>query len=88
MARAELSWLEDPEVFRVNRLDAHSDHRFYSTEADMEAKNETLLQSLNGQWDFSWSRCPSERPADFHKEDYDLSGFKTIEVPGHMELQG
>ncbi|MEG0988790.1 MAG: glycoside hydrolase family 2 TIM barrel-domain containing protein [Clostridium sp.] len=88
MARAELSWLEDPEVFRVNRLDAHSDHRFYSTEADMEAKNETLLQSLNGQWDFSWSRCPSERPADFYKEDYDLSGFKTIEVPGHMELQG
>ena len=26
---AELKWLDDPEVFRVNQLPAHSDHRFY-----------------------------------------------------------
>ena len=24
---ADLSWLDKPDVFRVNRLDAHSDHR-------------------------------------------------------------
>ena len=30
----QLSWLDDPEVFRVNMLPAHSDHRFYGTEAD------------------------------------------------------
>lgn len=88
MMKAELSWLENPEVFRVNRLDAHSDHRFYDTEEEAESSGEALRQSLNGQWSFAWSRCPSERPADFYKADYDLSGFGTIEVPGHIEMQG
>ena len=25
--KADIRWLDDPQVFRVNRLDAHSDHR-------------------------------------------------------------
>ena len=29
-----------------------------------------------------------DRPADFWQEDFDDSGFGTIQVPGHMELQG
>lgn len=29
---AELIWLEDPEVFQVNRLDAYSDHHFFEKE--------------------------------------------------------
>lgn len=86
--RADLSWLENPEIFRVNRLDAHSDHHFYETEQDALAGRETLRQSLNGTWKFAWSKCPTERPADFYEETADLSGFGTIEVPGHMEMQG
>lgn len=85
---ADLSWLENPEVFRVNRLDAHSDHHFYETEEDLEKGRETLRQSLNGSWKFHWSRNPSERPEDFYKEDADCSFFGEIQVPGHMELQG
>ena len=27
--KPSLDWLENPEVFRVNRVDAHSDHWFY-----------------------------------------------------------
>ena len=27
--KADIRWLDDPQVFRVNRLDAHSDHKFY-----------------------------------------------------------
>lgn len=26
--KADIKWLDDPEVFQVNRLDAHSDHDF------------------------------------------------------------
>ena len=26
--KADIRWLDDPQVFRVNRLDAHSDHKF------------------------------------------------------------
>ena len=48
-----LAWLEDPQVFRVNRLDAHSDHHFYESTEDMKAGKETLRQSLNGTWKFA-----------------------------------
>lgn len=67
--KAELKWLEDPRVFRINRLDAHSDHMYYGSEAEMEAGKSRFMQSLNGTWRFAWSRCPKERPADFFKED-------------------
>ena len=26
---ADMKWLDNPEVFRVNQLDAHSDHCYY-----------------------------------------------------------
>lgn len=86
--KADLAWLENPEIFRVNRLDAHSDHHFYESETELENGDETLRQSLNGSWRFAWSRRPSERPADFYRDGADLSGFGEIQVPGHIELQG
>ena len=33
----DLSWLSDPEVFAVNRKDAHSDHLYYETMAEARA---------------------------------------------------
>lgn len=33
----DLAWLENPEVFQVNREKAHSDHRFYDSVKAMEA---------------------------------------------------
>lgn len=32
--QAEITWLDDPEVFRVNQLPAHSDHPFYADEEE------------------------------------------------------
>ena len=84
----DIHWLEDPTVFRVNRLDAHSDHVTYASEAEALAGNSSLRQSLDGTWTFKWSRNPASRPADFWQEGYDLSDFGTIQVPGHMETQG
>ena len=37
--RAELSWLTDPTVFRVNRLDAHSDHVCYASPEEADRKS-------------------------------------------------
>lgn len=84
----ELSWLGDPEVFRINRLDAHSDHRWYTDRETMEQGDETLFQSLNGRWRFCLSANPAQRPARFYEDSFDLSGFGSIEVPGHIETQG
>lgn len=79
--KADLAWLEDPEVFQVNRQPAHSDHRF-------KVKGESTIISLNGTWKFCYAQNPSLRPVDFYRLDYDCSGFGDIQVPGHIQLQG
>ena len=86
--RADLNWLTNPTVFQVNRLDAHSDHVCYASEEEAAQGQTSLRQSLDGLWRFAWSKRPADRPADFWQEDFDDSAFGTIQVPGHMELQG
>ena len=86
--QAALHWLTDPTVFRVNRLDAHSDHVCYASMQELTQGETSLRQSLDGVWRFAWSKAPALRPADFWREGYDDSAFGTIHVPGHMELQG
>ena len=83
-----LEWLSNPEVFAVNRIAAHSDHKYYRNHEEMEKKKSSFLQNLNGIWKFTWARNPSERMEDFYKEDFNTDGFHNIRVPGHIELQG
>ena len=85
---ADIKWLDNPEIFRVNQLDAHSDHSYYVDYADMKKKDNPLSQSLNGQWAFAFSKNAASRPCDFYKEGFDDSGFDKIMVPGHIELAG
>ena len=75
--------LENPEVFQIHRLPAHSDHRIRAAEAGAAG-----MQSLDGEWQFAYSERLEDRPVGFEAEDYDLSDFGTIQVPGHMQLQG
>ncbi|WP_418222667.1 glycoside hydrolase family 2 TIM barrel-domain containing protein [Clostridium isatidis] len=85
----KLEWLENPEVFNINRAPAHSDHFFYEDISHVHLEDDMpLRQSLNGKWRFSYSENPSLRKKDFYKEDFDVSGFDYIEVPGHIQLQG
>lgn len=84
----DLAWLDDPEVFLVGQIKAHSDHHFFDGEETYQKQEESLCQCLNGTWQFAWSKNPAGRPADFYREDADVSGFGTIQVPGHMELAG
>ena len=85
---ADMKWLDNPEVFKVNQLKPHSDHCYYLDYSDMKKEKNPLLQSLNGQWEFAYSKNVMERPVDFYKETFDASGFDKIMVPGHIELAG
>ena len=66
--KADIRWLDDPQVFRVNRLDAHSDHKFYENKEDYKKQDQRLKQSLNGIWKFHYSVNALERPADFYQK--------------------
>ena len=54
--RPSLDWLENPEIFQVNRLPAHSSHSFYEKESEaLPDAAMPLRQSLNGVWKFSFA---------------------------------
>lgn len=85
---ANIRWLDNPEVFRVGALNAHSDHRFYISEEEAYEGKNSLKQSLNGIWKFHYSENAPSRPADFYKEGFDSAGFDEIKVPCHIEMAG
>lgn len=84
----DIKWLDDPQTVRVGQLPAHSDHRIYGNTEEMKRRESSLVQPLNGLWQFVWSVNPQSRPVDFFKEDYDAEGFGEIRVPCHMEMAG
>ena len=86
--KADIKWLDNPEVFRVNQLAAHSDHDYYMSYADLEEKENNLTQSLNGEWDFCYSVNAKCRPVYFYTLNFRTENFDKITVPGHIELAG
>ncbi len=86
--KAEISWLDDPEIFRINQLPAHSDHEYYQNAEALIAGNNSLVCSLNGEWQFIYSKNSQERPIEFYQEKFCDASFQTIEVPCHIELAG
>ncbi len=74
---------ENPAVLSINKLPYHATLQLPSKEKDCGE-----IISLDGQWLFHWSRNPEERPVDFYKEDYDVSGWDRITVPGNWQTQG
>lgn len=83
-----MNYLTNPEIFQINRLDAHSDHKYYQSKEEMNSKVMGYRESLNGTWKFHYSENLDKRPTDFYKKDFDYSSWDNIKVPGHIQLQG
>ncbi|SMF89928.1 evolved beta-galactosidase subunit alpha [Paenibacillus uliginis N3/975] len=45
-------------------------------------------KSLNGMWKFHYAEEPEAAPEAFYQEDFDVSEWENIPVPGHWQLQG
>jgi len=83
-----IAWLSDPSIFAVNRLEPHSDHKYFVATEEAKKEEMTLRQSLNGNWKFSFALNPNGRVENFYEEDFDCNAWKDINVPGHIQLQG
>jgi len=89
MRKPSLDWLTNVEVFAVNLVPAHSDHKYYATMEEACQKGEMKFRhSLNGIWKFSYAVNPMSRVEKFFESDYDATGWETIQVPAHIQLQG
>jgi len=82
-ARAQVHDWENPAVLSIHKLPYHATLQLPSREKECKE-----IVSLDGQWLFHWSRKPEERPADFYREDYDVSQWDKITVPGNWQTQG
>ena len=76
---AELNAWNDVNIYEINRLYPRT---------NVVPVGEQWSQCLNGDWKFHWVDSPSKAPADFYKEGYDASNWKTIKVPANWELNG
>ena len=80
--QAQNDW-ENPHVLGINKLPYHA-----TLQLPSKWKECNEIVSLDGQWKFHWSKDPESRPADFYREDFDVSGWDDIKVPGNWQLQG
>ena len=96
--RANNYW-ENETIFAENKEVGHATYMPYASEQEMLADKEyyatpwtdvhsSRYQLLNGEWAFNLVSEPSQRPLDFYKEDYDVSGWDKIPVPSNWEMQG
>lgn len=79
-AGAQPDW-ENPHVLGINKLPYHATLQLPSM------PHEEVF-SLDGKWLFHWSPDPEHRPVGFEQEDYDVSQWDRISVPGNWQTQG
>lgn len=80
---------ENPKIYKVNTEAPHATLIPHAgVEELVQTKKSPFVQPLNGKWKFRWVVKPSDRPAGFQRDGYDLSGWDEIDVPSNWEFQG
>ena len=82
-AQAQVRDWENPSVLGINKLPYHATLQLPSREKECKE-----IVSLDGEWLFHWSPKPEDRPVNFNLEDYDVSNWGKITVPGNWQTQG
>ena len=82
-AQAQPKDWEDPFVLGINKLPYHATLQLPSKQKECKE-----IISLDGRWKFRWSKDPDSRPVGFEREDYDVSLWDDITVPGNWQTQG
>lgn len=91
MATSQTRDWENPEVFAINKEKPRATFLPYP-DAKLAAQDDysasPYFMPLDGTWKFHWVAKPSEAPADFYKENYDVSKWTDMPVPGNWEFNG
>lgn len=80
--------VKSPEYFAENRMEAHSDHRYYSSEENARNKTEEFRFSLNGLWKFHYAKNYNSTIKGFEAEEYNCRTWDDIKVPAHIQMEG
>lgn len=88
MKQFDYQKVRDPEFFRDNRLDAHSDHVCYADDAEVQRGESSFRFCLNGFWKFSYAPNYVSAVQGFEQDVYDCRGWADIRVPAHIQMEG
>ena len=83
--------IENPECLGINKQPYHATLMPYATAEQARAGKRLespFCRPLNGMWKFNWVKHPDERPLDFYKPAFDVSGWKDIPVPSCWQVLG
>lgn len=80
--------VKDPRYFKDNRMEAHSDHIWYTSEEDLWDGQSDFTESLNGIWKFHYAVNYQSVIPGFEKEDYSCADWEEIRVPAHIQMEG
>lgn len=86
--QADIKWLDDPRIFKVNEIAPHSDHSFFPNQQESLSNKNSLVMSLDGTWLFNFANNPEQRPKDFYYPKYDVTNWKRVPVPSHVQMYG
>ncbi|MEY8708124.1 glycoside hydrolase family 2 TIM barrel-domain containing protein [Bacteroides faecichinchillae] len=54
---------------------------------DLAIEESPYYKTLNGTWKFHWVADPKDRPQDFYRSEYDVSGWDDIKVPAPWQIE-
>ncbi|HNY87783.1 MAG TPA: beta-galactosidase, partial [Candidatus Hydrogenedentes bacterium] len=90
-ARAETPDWENHDIVGINKEAPSCTKMPFPDEASARTQPRDASpwrMSLDGAWKFNWVPKPADRPLDFFKPDFDVSGWREIPVPSVWELHG
>ena len=80
--------MKNPLFYGENKIAAHSDHKYYVSEAEFVQNIQSLKKSFDGIWKFRYAKNIEESPKDFYKTEVDCRDWEDIYVPAHIQLEG
>lgn len=83
----DISMIRDPKCFAEGRLPARAFFDAMQPDGSGGHRSSVVLD-LNGDWNFDYAENYDSSPKEFYKADIDCSGWDTIQVPGHIQMQG
>lgn len=90
-AQPNNEWNGKPTIFGVNTLTPHVTSMPYNSVEEalkMDRRGSQWYQSLAGTWKFYHVDAPAQRNNEFFADDYDVSKWDEIPVPGNWQIYG
>jgi len=79
---------ENPLVSSNNTEPSHASYLPFSSVPELQTGNSSHVKYLNGKWKFLYVKNPSLVPPFFYINNFNVSAWNNISVPGNWQLQG